>query len=379
MGGMRRRTTLVAVAALAASALAGTQVAAAPSEPRPNKDDRATDCVSRVTPGKGSRVRITLWCGVQEGKIKFTIRRQDKAPLGRFSSHPRDFGPGLARGFECHRHGPAIAVCRGYKDGPLTVRAWLASPGEKACEVSLHITLPHLLYGGTPFGCRPRERESAPRFGPTLSWRREFGLDPDLAGDADAIAARVRALIAAWHRGEPAARYTYSSWGVAMLARDQRELEARETWIAILGDNIYRWVHGQRLGRVFADHYLDHEGGGVFHVGFTEDQDALVAAVERRFSQIPADRIAPFPFQPRHSIAALGRIEIEIAEDDSLWKVLTSVGVNVEHNVVEVGSQHVVEARRLLAERFGAEAPISVVYEEPGQLLSTTALYPHRR
>jgi hypothetical protein len=374
---MRGRITLAAAAALAAATVASGQ-AAAPEKPRPSKDDRATDCTSTARPGQ-ARVRVVIWCGAQEGKVKLAIRRGDEAPLGRFPAAPRAFGPGAQGDFRCHRNGSATAVCRGRKDGPVTIRAWIAVPGERPCDVPLHLTLRHHLYVGTPFGCRPAERERVPRFAEILAFRRSHGLDLDLAGDARAIAARVRALQRAWLRGEPTARWTVSSIGIPMFARDQLEWEARQSWVAILGDNVYRWVNEQRLGRVFADYYVDDESGGIIHVGFTEDQEALVAAVERRFRQIPAERIAPFPFQPRHSVAALERLADQIFEDDGLWRSLSSVGVAVERNVVEVGTERVAEVRRLLAERFGPDAPISVVHEEPPRALASRALYPQRR
>ncbi|HET6570723.1 MAG TPA: hypothetical protein VFG58_04465 [Solirubrobacterales bacterium] len=50
-------------------------------------------------------------------------------------------------------------------------------------------------------------------------------------------------------------------------------------------------------------------------------------------------------------------------------RLINSVGVAVLRNEVEVGTEHVAEVRRLLAERFGADAPFLVVFEKPGMLL----------
>jgi hypothetical protein len=135
---------------------------------------------------------------------------------------------------------------------------------------------------------------------------------------------------------------------------------------------IYKWAR-EYAPTTFADYYVDHRYGGLFYIGFTEDQDAFVAAFERRFPQVPANRIEPFPFQPKHSARELRDTEEAILDDKSLWGLITNVGSDARSNLVEVGTLEVEKLTHLLAERLGPDAPIRIVHEPPGELLAAFA------
>jgi hypothetical protein len=132
---------------------------------------------------------------------------------------------------------------------------------------------------------------------------------------------------------------------------------------------VQRWVdrHPQAAA-TFADYYVDTRAGGLIYIGFTVEQDAQVAALKRELNLLAPGRVRPFPFQPRHTTYELSTLS-EILSEESDWHLLSSIGVNTELNLVEVGTTHVAKVRALFKSRYGADAPIKVVFEPPGEFL----------
>ncbi len=81
--------------------------------------------------------------------------------------------------------------------------------------------------------------------------------------------------------------------------------------------------------------------------------------------------IEPFPFQPLYTERYLWDLGEEIfgSPDTPLARLVNSVGVATFENKVEVGTEHVAKVKRLVVERFGAEAPFLVVWMAGGSFL----------
>lgn len=104
-------------------------------------------------------------------------------------------------------------------------------------------------------------------------------------------------------------------------------------------------------------------------VGFTESQAARVRAVKRLPGLIAPKRVSAFLYVPEHSLSELEdlleRILNEVMKDDAHYRLIVSVGVDVEANRVDVGTKRVKKTKEILGELYGIEAPIHVHYEAP--------------
>jgi hypothetical protein len=204
----------------------------------------------------------------------------------------------------------------------------------------------------------------------TRRFRESSGLDLDLGGDRRAISHRIKALQRAWQRGNPVARWSASTFSALLRPADATELEYRERYIAQADTAIPRWAE-KHAGSTYAGWDIEPEKyGGTIFVGFTEDQASFLAALKREVKLIAPERIELFPIAPTFTIDELEDFE----EDPKLFKgeignLINSVAVDVLANRVEVGTEHVARVRKLLAERYGAEAPYLVVFESSALLL----------
>jgi hypothetical protein len=360
---------LLAAAALAALLVLPAAAASAPiaTESMGKAGDHARDCVAEASLDRErpALVDYVVWCAVQSGKVRFSVGRAEDAEVGGFSRSLSPSGPGASGLFHCARSGQRVR-CDGRKSGPVTLRGWLAVPAQTRCSVAIQISTPGILYMAKPAGCPHSRPEPAPRdFRYMREFRRNFGLDPDLEGQPAAIDRRIHNLVRAWRRGNPVARVTNVELGLPLRAVDDRELEYRQAYIEQTARVLERWVPGHAAS-TYAGYDVDHEHGGIFYIGFTGDQDAQLAAFKRQFDLIAPERIRPFPTPPTHSERELRALEREVVK---WWMAnegaISSLSIATLANKVEVGTERVAETRRLLAERFGADAPILVVFARP--------------
>jgi hypothetical protein len=220
--------------------------------------------------------------------------------------------------------------------------------------------------GRLPAGPDARERrEHAPTFRHVERYRREEGLDLDLAGDPAAIAARIRGLIRAWKRGDPFIRHTTSVWGAPLRRADLKIFSYRSRYCGQFGEEVYPWVERHSLAFAsFADYYVDTEAGGIIYVGFTTEQDAQVAQLKAELQLIAPGKVRPFPFQPRYTSAELSSLMERITEEPNR-RLLSSVGIEARLNKVVVETTHVAKVRAIYLTEFGPEAPIEVTFGRP--------------
>jgi hypothetical protein len=368
-----------AVALIAAAALAAPLLLAVPAFSFPTAHaslgkggEYARDCVGAANLSRRypQAFRFIVWCGVQSGKVRFSVRQ---AEPGRLLSYPRRVYPeayGAAGSFRC-RMTVETVKCAGRVDGPVVLRGFVEVPRGARCRRVLVATA-GIRWGGRPTGCPGTHAERPPHdWSYMRGFRQDFGLDLDLDGDRAAIDARIRDLVGAWVRGNPVARVTAAELGLPLSAADQAELEWRDVYrerdrVALEG-----WVR-RHAPETFAGWDFDHEAGGIFYIGFVGDQEARIAEFESEVKVLAPDRIKPFPVPPKYSERQLEAFEgelLKLLNRSPLARLVNSIGTNSLANRVEVGTEQVAKVRRLLTERFGPENPALVVFEEPGVLL----------
>lgn len=364
MGGTSKRLLVVLLATGAIVAL----VLPAAADSLGKGGSRARDCVAgEASLDRKSAIAIDffVWCAVQSGEVRFDFSRPGGSVAG-FGRRIVPAGPGAGSAFRCRQQGQTVR-CTGLVAGPVILEARIAAPANARCAAPLRVDTAAERYVSKPFGCPGVRRERPPRdLRYMRGFRRQFGLDPDLHGDRAAIDRRIHALVRAWIQGEPVARVTTDELGLPLRPQDDRELEFRDEYREQTASILEHWAP-RHAAATFAGWDFDHEYGGIFYIGFTGDQDAQLAAFKARFDLIAPGRIRPFPIPPTHSERELISLEEEVFEWLLTVKgdLFTSLSTNVLANKIEVGSLHVAKARSLLAERFGADAPIRVVREAP--------------
>lgn len=328
----------------------------------------ARDCTSLsfLDANRPKTVRYVVWCGVQTGKVRFSVHRDGGAPVLAFPHRIAATGAGSQGNFRCRRVVQAVK-CEGTISGPVVVRGWISVPGRRCVPVSVH-NPGDVRAGTTPQGCPGTHRLRPPHDGWSIrEFRRAEGLDLDLHGDKAAIHRRIVGLIKAWERGNPVERVTESEWTVPMSARDQREIEYQDEYIERDRDAIELWAK-RHAAATFAGWDLDGEAGGIFYIGFVGDQEAQIAEFESQVKVLAPERIKPFPTPPRYTEDQLEELQKEISRQLFVRKraeLFTSLSIDVLGNTVRVGSEHVAKTRKFLDRHFGAEAPILVVFERP--------------
>jgi hypothetical protein len=367
-------TGLTAVGVLATTLLLAVPALSLPTATQSlgKGGEYARDCVGAANLSRRhpQAFRFIVWCGVQAGKVRFSVRQSED---GHLLSYPRSVRPeayGAAGSFRCRKVVETLK-CAGRVDGPVVLRGFVEVPAGARCRRVLVATA-GIRWGGRPTGCPGTHAERPPRdWSYMRDFRRGFGLDLDLDGDRAAIDHRIRDLVQAWVSGNPVARVTAAEMGLPLSARDQAELEYRDEYLERNSKAIERWA-AHHARDTFAGWDFDHEQGGIFYVGFLGDQEAQIAEFERQVKVLAPERIKPFPTPPKYSERELETFEeklLELGFKSELMRLINSIGTDYLANRVEVGTQHVAKVRRLLAERFGPENPALVVFEEPGVLL----------
>lgn len=377
---LRGRRTCLAVAVIAG--LFALPAEASPSPPAfaslVKSGDRARDCVGQamLDSSDSQVIRFVVWCSVQSGRFSFDLQRSKGgrenpiAPILAFTARPKVSGAGAQRTASC-RLGPRKLRCSGHKTAQVTVRGRVVVPAGTRCAVPVRIETASVSSAGQPIGCPERRPESA-NFDRSYmrSFRAQLGLSTNLHGDRAAIARRIDRAVRNWRRGEPVARVTASEIGMPLLPFEQRKLEFRDEFLETTVDALEHWLAHQPTD-TFAGYEIVDRWKSIIYVGFTGDQEAQLAAFKRAEKLIAPDQVKPFPVQPLYTEAQLWKLGEAVLEstDSSLSQLINSVGVATLANKAEVGTEHVAKVKRLLAERFGPDAPFLVVFERPAVAL----------
>jgi hypothetical protein len=213
-------------------------------------------------------------------------------------------------------------------------------------------------------------RSPCPSLARIEQYRREEGLDLDLAGHPRQIAARGRALLKACRDGEHWARSSASVRGVPLRKADFKLMDFRQKVLARWNHQFDPWLtRHPEAAAAYAGYFANPEKGGWIYIGFTDGQEALVAEMKSQLDLFGAGLIRQFPYQPLHTEAELYALVEDISEDEKTGKLWNSLGVDTERNKVQVSTTQVAKLRALIAERFGPEAPVEVEFGEPAEPL----------
>lgn len=341
----------------------------------PGLKGRAADCTTNawLTRESPSVIRYVVWCGTQSGRVTLRIRRWNGPALLGFSSTARATGRGAAGPLRCRLRPGGRVFCAGRKSGPVTFRGTVTvAPGTR-CAAKLLLNVWRWT-GDTlnfPAGCPHRYEEPERRIGQIIRERAYYGLDRDLAGNHTAIVRRAKGLLAAWRRGDPVARWTSleEAFRMPLRASEQVELEYRETYRRHFQHLIEEsdWV-AENAPSSYAGYALDEAAGGIIFVGFTTEPEAMLDKLKQRL--IAPERFKPFPVTPTHTEAELETIWFAFPPPKSaLWHLVNSTSIDYLANKIEVSTEHVARVRRLIANRYGLDAPFEVVFGRPGVLL----------
>lgn len=325
------------------------------------------DCVADLTLSGESTalIRYTISCAIRDADVLATIEPGVGQVFTRVSRRLAPMGPGAQGHARCMLDTDAI-VCRAQRAGSVTFEGWLMVKPETRCRDRFTVSLggsSHHLY---PIGCPKATRLPLPSVAKIERFRREHGLDLDLNADNVAIEARATALRQALRDGDPAALVARRTWGVPLRDIDLRELEYRLHY-NIEGSAVLReWFNNNASG-TYAGHWIDEVAGGLIYVRFTGDQASQVAALRSAPSVLAPERIVGYDVPALHSMAELlalqKLISAEVWNLGSVGRLITRVGIDIQENRVVVGALDPGSVASALADRFGPEVPLSVVYK----------------
>ncbi len=215
----------------------------------------------------------------------------------------------------------------------------------------------------------PPGSPAPPKFKDILSFRENFGLEVIFpVKDELELNDRIFELIGAWHDpSSPAgqvARTSWERWGVPLRPVDIAELEYRERYLSANGPAIAQWGEKQSPS-TYAGYSIDHRAGGKIRVGFTANQASSLANLVQAISPLAADRFTSFISQPQHPLVGLEKTGAAVAiAAQSRPDLFTRGGLNIEQNLVRVGTRDKGIADSFLAAHFGANAPVAA-YQDP--------------
>lgn len=371
-----RRGVSIWAAGLALCVAAFFAAGAQAATPSPSAaSERPRDCTTEamLSAGQSSVLRYVVWCGVQRGRVTLRIRRPRGPALLGFSQTAAAAGPGAAGPLRCRAQRGGRVFCAGRKSGPVTFRGSVIVAPRTRCAAPLGLNVWRWTGDSLDFpsGCPKSHQERERHLGQIISERTYYGLDRDLDGDRAAILRRAKGLLEAWRQGDPVARWTSEeeAFGMPLRAAEQVELEYRDSYRERFQDLVEAgdWV-AKNAASSYAGYELDEAAGGIIYVGFTTEPEAMLAKLQRHL--IAPDRFKPFPVTPTYTEAELEKIWFDFPSQKSpLWGLVNETGIDYLANKIEVGTEHVARVRRLIAARYGPDAPFEVVFARPGVLL----------
>jgi hypothetical protein len=214
-----------------------------------------------------------------------------------------------------------------------------------------------------------RQRGHCPSLSRIERYRREEGLDLDLAGHPREIVARGRSLLKACRDGEHWARSSASVWGTPLRKADFKLMRFRQKVLSRWNKQFEPWLarHPDATA-TYAGYFANPEKGGWIYIGFTANQEALVAEMKSQLHLFGANLIRAFPYQPLYTEVELNSLLSDISEDEATAKLWNGLSIDTEHNRVEATTTKVTRLRALIAERFGPDTPVKVEFAEPIEL-----------
>lgn len=326
----------------------------------------SSDCVPDLVLSGDSNalIRYTISCAVRKTRVLATLEAGVEQELTRVSRRMVPKGPGARGHSRCMLAGDEM-TCRAQKTGPVTFYGWLmVKPGTR-CRGRFTVSVGDYTHYFYPLGCPDAKRPPLPSVARIQSFRHEHGLDLDLKADSAAITARAIALRQALRRGDPSALVARRTWGVPLRDVDLQELDYRRHYLIDGSAALYDWFN-QNASETFAGSWIDEAAGGLIYVRFTGDQEAQLAALRNAPGILAPERIVGYGVPALYSMAQLGALTSLVRDETSgplgLRGLITMIHIEVKENKVVVGATDPESVAQALIARFGAEAPIAVVY-----------------
>lgn len=219
----------------------------------------------------------------------------------------------------------------------------------------------------------------APRFSEIKTFRDDYGLEVVFpVANATERNERIFNLINAWHEPNTAlgqvARASQERWGVPLRPEDVAEMEYREWFLATNGAILDNWFESaQPTG--YAGYYIDHRAGGVFRIGFTNDQSNAIEVLKNGLPLVAKERIATFPVEPDFDWKTLNGVEDTLIENlptnSALDSTMSNMGLSARENRVELFTQNVSAAETAVSSVLGGGHP--VIFRYSPNLLEPTS------
>jgi tripartite motif-containing protein 71 len=207
-----------------------------------------------------------------------------------------------------------------------------------------------------------------PNFTSIKLFREEFGLDRNNPLTNSQMNRLILELLYEWEAQLPIAMRSVEQWGVPLRAPEIAELEYRERYLNQAAEQVSAWAE-LHASASYGGYYVDQRAGGIFYVGFTSSQPAVLQELKSTLSLIAPAQIREYPTPPTASLSSLegleNSIEQAILESGEALTATTSIGLRPENGMVEVGATAPSLVRSYLITRFGVSAPIEVVQDSP--------------
>lgn len=203
-----------------------------------------------------------------------------------------------------------------------------------------------------------------PTYTEIKEFREDYGLEVvfPVANEIE-LNERIFNLMGAWYNPQtPAgevARASQERWGVPLRPADVAEMEYREWYNEVNGAQTEDWAYANAPS-TYAGYELDHKAGGIWRVGFTEDQEDNVDELIAGGGLVAANRIDVFDSPPSQARLSIEELEPPVAaaieEDPTLSEIVTEVGVDDAQNALAVTATNVALAEQRLAQLFGSSS-----------------------
>jgi YD repeat-containing protein len=211
------------------------------------------------------------------------------------------------------------------------------------------------------------EEVERPSFASIKLFREENGLDRNKSLTESQLNELILELLYEWEKQDFAAMTAVENFGVPMRGPELEEMEWRRTYTNRAADVIPEWAE-EHAPNTYGGFYVDGRAGGLIYVGFTANQQTTVEALRQDPRLLAAGQIREFPTPPVNSVASLeamvSTVTDALANEPSTQHV-SSAYVVPDGNIIKVGTTEPGVVANFLASRFGANAPVSVYYQNP--------------
>ena len=210
----------------------------------------------------------------------------------------------------------------------------------------------------------------APRFSEIKTFREDYGLEVVFpVANPTERNERIFNLINAWHEPNTplgqVARASQERWGVPLRPEDVAEMEYREWFLATNGAVLDGWFESAQP-TVYAGYYIDHRAGGVFRIGFTDDQESAIEALKNALPLVAKERVETFPAEPAYDWSTLNGAEDSLIEslptNSALDSAMSNIGLSARENRVELFTQEVPAAEAAVSTVLGGGHPVTFRY-----------------